>query len=170
MRISISQSVVEKLTFLSTLGLIMLTTIYVKPLSQATEIATRSPATVPQPYVANSPCNPKISAKLFAKTELFVGLSKPDGSLVTEAEFWQFIDREVTPRFPEGLTLLSGVGQFRNTKGEVIREPSRQLIWLYPLTERLVSDRKIEEIRTAYKIAFQQQSVLRVDSQGCTSF
>src|SRR5215207_3250304 len=40
----------------------------------------------------------------FLRTELFFGSSRPDGSMVTEAQFTQFLDQEITPRFPDGLT------------------------------------------------------------------
>src|SRR5262245_53088135 len=38
----------------------------------------------------------------FARTELYFGTARPDGA-VSEAEFREFLDRVVTPRFPDGL-------------------------------------------------------------------
>jgi Protein of unknown function (DUF3574) len=105
----------------------------------------------------------------FAKTELYFGLSKSDGSTISDADFSQFIDQEVTPRFPDGLTLLSGLGQFKNSAGVIIREPSRLLILLYPLGDK-ENTKKLEAIRTAYKSTFQQESVLRTDDQVCVAF
>jgi hypothetical protein len=49
-----------------------------------------------------------INANLWNRTELYFGSGKPDGSSVTEKEFRAFVDKEVTPRFPDGLTLLMG--------------------------------------------------------------
>src|SRR5688500_2481254 len=46
----------------------------------------------------------------FIRTELFFGTAKPNG-VVTDEEFLLFLDQEVTPRFPDGLTLLKGDGQ-----------------------------------------------------------
>ncbi|MEP7337077.1 MAG: DUF3574 domain-containing protein [Acidobacteriota bacterium] len=109
------------------------------------------------------------SAEIWQRTELYFGSAKPDGSAVTEAEFMQFIDTVVTPRFPDGLTLLTGYGQFRNSSGQIVRERSMQLILLYPILMRN-ANRKIEEIRDAYKQSFQQESVLRVDSLAAVSF
>lgn len=79
----------------------------------------------------------------------------------------RFVDREVTPRFPAGLTLLGGNGQFRDTSGTTIRESSKLLIPLYPYKRD--NSRKIESIRLAYTKAFQQESVLRVDGSSCVS-
>ena len=106
-----------------------------------------------------------VATELFVRTELFFGTSRPDGTFVSEEQWRQFIDTEVTPRFPEGLTILTGAGQFRQTNGILTREPSVLLILLYPLKAWHSSDRKIEEIRRSYKLAFQQQSVLRVDDR-----
>lgn len=106
---------------------------------------------------------------LFARTELFFGTSKPDGSMVSDEEFRRFLDEVITPRFPEGLTAMSGTGQFRSSSGMVIRENSVFVILLYPSDEE-GSSARIEEIRQAYRRAFEQESVLRVDSQSCVSF
>ncbi len=113
--------------------------------------------------------NQGISGELFRRTELFFGSSKPGGSIVTDEEFEHFLKREITPRFPDGLTLLVGTGQFKNSKGEIIQEKSRLLILLYPFGESGSSER-IEQIRDAYKSAFGQESVIRADGLSCVSF
>jgi hypothetical protein len=119
-------------------------------------------------------CNNLPSSRSFVRTELFFGLSKPDQSQVTELEFQQFIKREVTPRFPDGLTLLSGRGQFKTSSNRIVKEPTNLLILIYP-QDRLAPDKieqnqKVEQIRKAYKLAFQQESVLRSDELSCVSF
>jgi hypothetical protein len=98
----------------------------------------------------------------FFRTELFFGTAKPDG-VVTDEEFFAFLDAVITPRFPDGLTLLKGDGQFRGEDGVIIKEDSFVLILLYPLEDFRDSNRKINVIRERYKDTFQQQSVLRVD-------
>jgi hypothetical protein len=99
----------------------------------------------------------------FARTELFFGTGKPDGTAVTEAEFFAFIDEEVTPRFPDGLTVLKADGQFRGENGVIVKEESFVLILLYPVEVFRDSSKKINAIRRLYKEQFQQESVLRVD-------
>jgi hypothetical protein len=110
----------------------------------------------------------QVNAEAFLRTELFFGLSRQGLPDVTEQEFQSFIDLQVTPRFPDGLTLLSGKGQFKNAAGTVIQEGSKLLILLYPFTKQ-ASD-AVEAIRTDYKGMFQQQSVLRIDEPTCVSF
>jgi hypothetical protein len=101
--------------------------------------------------------------KQFWRTEIYFGTGKPDGTAVSDAEWDDFLAQEITPRFPDGLTVVAGYGQFRNRAGQIIREKSRILILLYPRATRKSSHRKIEQIRRAYRKQFQQQSVLRVD-------
>jgi hypothetical protein len=100
---------------------------------------------------------------LFARTELFFGTAKADGSAVTDEQFLAFLDAEITPRFPDGLTLLEGDGQFRGEDEVIIKEKSFLLILLYPLQGFRESSARIESIRELYKSEFDQESVLRVD-------
>ena len=107
----------------------------------------------------------RVASEPFIRTELFFGTDREDGPDVTEAEFRQFLDTVVTPAFPDGLTLLTGDGQFCcDSNNDVIKEKSFVLILLYPVRERRESGDKIEKIREEYKTAFRQQSVLRVDT------
>jgi len=99
---------------------------------------------------------------MFARTELFFGTAKPNGTAVTDEEFFGFLDEQITPRFPDGLTLLKGDGQFRSGE-EIIKEESFLLILLYPVKDFKDSSALIESIRDFYKSEFDQESVLRVD-------
>jgi hypothetical protein len=105
----------------------------------------------------------RFEASPFIRTELYFGRNKPDGKEVTRKEFDEFLSGFVTERFPDGLTVLKGRGQFLNSKGDVERERSVVLILLYPTSARHEKSIKIEEIREEYKTRFKQQSVLRVD-------
>jgi hypothetical protein len=98
------------------------------------------------------------------RTELYFGGSKPDGSVITPAEFEGFLDRQVTPAFPDGLTWLPAHGQWMGGK-----EDSYLLIVLYPFTNRH-ANKDIEEIRTDYRAEFHQESVLRADTTNRVSF
>jgi hypothetical protein len=113
-------------------------------------------------------CQTQFGETTVAKTELLFGLSKPDGSIITEPEFQQFIDREVTPLFPDGLTLMNVTGQFKDSKNVIIKEKSKLLLLLHRNDRNAQSN--IEQIRKAYVKKFQQESVLRVDETSCISF
>jgi hypothetical protein len=121
-------------------------------------------AVVPQPMGAAC----RASATPYARLELLFGLGKKDGTEIGEGEWRAFLDAEVTPRFPDGLTVLNGYGQWRNSAGAVAKEKSVMLvIWHRPAAD---SEAKIEAIRSAYKSRFGQESVLRVDGVSCVSF
>jgi hypothetical protein len=98
------------------------------------------------------------------RTELFFGGTRADGSAITSAEFERFLDADVTPAFPEGLTWLPVHGQWMGGK-----QASYLLILLYPESNEQ-ADRNIEKIRTDYKHQFGQTSVLRTDSTDRVSF
>src|SRR5215204_2426619 len=71
-------------------------------------------------------------ADKFFRTELYFGTGKPDGGLVTAEEWDKFLETEVTPRFPDGFTVLEGYGQFKGSAGKIVRETSLILVLFYP--------------------------------------
>src|SRR5262245_7518046 len=75
----------------------------------------------------------------YKRTELYFGGSRPDGSVITPAEFELFLDKEVTPAFPDGLTWLEAHGQWMGGK-----EDSYVLIILYPFSDKH-ANRELEE-------------------------
>jgi Protein of unknown function (DUF3574) len=111
-------------------------------------------------------CQP--SARAMTRLEMLFGTSRSGGASVTEEEWTRFLDTEVTPRFPAGLTVLRGPGQWRSSDGRLAKEHSNILvIWHEPTRG---TDADIEAIRSAYKQRFDQESVMRVDSISCVSF
>ncbi|MGE0884432.1 MAG: DUF3574 domain-containing protein [Blastocatellales bacterium] len=135
-------------------------------LSPTLEAKTKVPRANSRSAVAQQP---KPATETWRRTELFFGCSKPDGSTISEKQFQQFVTAEITPRFPSGLTVMPSRGQYLDSTGTIIKERSMQIILFYPVSLR-DANRKIEEIRTAYKRAYQQESVLRVDSLAAISF
>ena len=102
-----------------------------------------------------------------ARMELVFGSARKSGAAVGDVEWHSFLDSEVTPRFPDGLTVLTGFGQWR-TGERVRKEASRVLVIWAP--RRPDNDALVEAIREAYKARFEQESVLRVDGLSCVSF
>ena len=115
---------------------------------------------------------PGAGAEAWVRSELFFGTAKPDGPAVTDQEWEGFLDREITPRFPDGLTVLDARGQYREADGTIVEERTKLLILLYPPETARDSSTKIEQIREAYEGQFRQESVLRADDGQpvCTSF
>lgn len=110
-------------------------------------------------------CRP--GAAQMARIELLFGTGRNNGAAVGEVEWQSFVEAEVTPRFPDGLTVLTGYGQWLRG-GSVRKEGSRVLlIWAPRVGD---NDVRIEAIRDSYKARFEQESVLRADGLSCVSF
>ena len=118
-----------------------------------------------QVSVGNVPISKNASqiTQTFWRTELYFGRDKNDGTQVSDDEWSKFLDEIVTPKFPDGLTVLDGKGQYRLENGTIVKENSKVLILLYTPKTRLVNSRKIEQIRNEYKKRFKQESVMRID-------
>lgn len=104
-----------------------------------------------------------VFADKFHRTELYFGMNKKDGGTVSDAEWDDFLETQVTTRFPDGFTVLEGYGQYKDSTGKIVREASRVLVLFYPKKQRETVNPKIEELRAAYKNKFNQESVLRLD-------
>ncbi|HUH61945.1 MAG TPA: DUF3574 domain-containing protein [Terracidiphilus sp.] len=107
----------------------------------------------------------------WVRTELYFGLGpadRPDQG-VSEAQWRDFLDREVTPRFPSGLSVEDVYGQWLG-KGRSAPERlhSKILIILYPGSEE--NRARIDAIRSAWKQKTGDQSVLRVTQPADVSF
>ncbi|WP_375269085.1 DUF3574 domain-containing protein [Phenylobacterium sp.] len=99
--------------------------------------------------------------------QLFFGRNIGDEVGVSEADFEAFLDAEVTPRFPEGLTQVPAAGRWRGGDGQVRREPS----FLVVLASDGVLDRRaLGEVRDAYRRRFSQEAVLQLTTPVCMAF
>jgi hypothetical protein len=101
--------------------------------------------------------------------QLFFGRSIPGGGTVAESEWQDFLATSVTPRFPDGLTVLDGHGQwFEQKSHQVITEVSTVVEIVTQPTEEAY--KKFQAIRTEYMKRFHQAAVGLVVSNGCASF
>lgn len=98
---------------------------------------------------------------------LYFGATGPGGQ-VSEQEWQAFLADTVTPRFPDGLSVWSASGQWRSSSMEINREDSRILNIVHPGGPS--QDRSFQEIVSAYKLRFRQESVLRVQTPVCAGF
>jgi len=87
---------------------------------------------------------------------------------VSEADFARFVDEELTPRFPDGLTVLDAAGQWRSNAGPIVREPSK--IVMLALPGRTGGEDRIEAVRAAYVRRFSQEGVMVVTQPACVGF
>jgi hypothetical protein len=100
--------------------------------------------------------------------QLFFGRNIGDKPGVSEDQFRKFVDDELTPRFPNGLTILDGGGQWRGEGDRLIREAAKVVLVVLPGQGE--ASKRIEAVRAAYKQKFHQDSVLLVTQSACVSF
>ncbi len=115
-------------------------------------------------------------AQGWVRSELYFGVGeesgpadRPQTEKIGEAQWRAFLDKEVTPRFPDGLTVFDAYGQwlFRGAK-EPNRLGTKVLVILHEDTPQRRAD--IEAIRLAWKQATGHQSVLWAQQRVEVSF
>ena len=101
--------------------------------------------------------------------ELMFGRNIGNRIGVSEARWSQFVDREITPRFPNGLTVFNAAGQWRDrASNRIVREPSKIVQIVLPGEVDDIA--RLNEIAEAYKLRFKQQSVGMIVRPACVSF
>jgi hypothetical protein len=103
------------------------------------------------------------------RIELMFGRNVRGHLKVGDTAWAKFLAREITPRFPDGLTVVDAAGQWRDpVSGRVAGEPSRLVIIV--TAADAPADDKIAAIVNAYKDQFHQESVGVVASAVCAGF
>ena len=99
---------------------------------------------------------------------LYFGTVIPAGGSVS-AEAWKaFVNETVTPRFPAGLTVVQGSGQWQSASGPIISEASYILNIVHAGTAR--EQKALAEIVRIYKDKFKHEAVLRLSAPACAGF
>jgi Protein of unknown function (DUF3574) len=109
-------------------------------------------------------------------TRLYFGLGPADApdKGITEAQWRDFLDKEVTPRFPAGLSVIDVYGQWQRKPTQAApnnppaRIRSKVLIIDYPATPENAA--RIDAIRAIWKQRTGDQSVLKVTQPADVSF
>jgi Protein of unknown function (DUF3574) len=101
--------------------------------------------------------------------ELIFGRSIGGRIEVSDEQWMLFVDNEITPRFPDGLTVFDAAGQWRDrTSYKISREASKIVLIVLPGT---VDDlAHLNDVVAAYKRSFRQQSVGMILRPACVSF
>ena len=102
------------------------------------------------------------------QTQLWFGLSKPDGQSISTQQWQHFVDQVITPAFPQGLSIVEARGQWLGNDGVRVSENSRGLLLIYPASKE--KSHAIDFIRTRYQQLFAQESVMRIDQPVCVAF
>jgi hypothetical protein len=87
---------------------------------------------------------------------------------VSETAWQRFMAREITPRFPDGLTVTDAFGQWRDPDGRIVREPSKRVQIVLP--GKPDDGARLDAVMSAYKRQFRQRSVGLIVQPACVSF
>ena len=107
-------------------------------------------------------------AKPMLQAELMFGRTIGGRLGVTEASWRQFVTRELTPRFPDGLTIIDAQGQWRDPRGGLVREPSKIVVIV--TVDDATARERIAAAAAAYKQRFKQMSVGVLTRPVCAAF
>jgi hypothetical protein len=113
----------------------------------------------------NAACAPPLRSAL--EIDLYFGRDKPGGGEVSDAEWTAFLAAVVTPRFPQGLSVLNVEGQSRAAGGGVVHERTKLLVVV--VFDAPNHQAKVREIVDAYVRQFGQSGVFRVEHAVCAA-
>jgi hypothetical protein len=120
-----------------------------------------------EPASAQIAC--RANQKSSAVVEMLFGRKIGDRIGVSNAAWARFVDREITPRFPDGLSVVDAAGQWLDPdKKRVVREPSKIVTIVVADLEK--GQGAIDAITEAYKKRFRQQAVGVIVRPACVSF
>jgi hypothetical protein len=108
-------------------------------------------------------------SRIMVSAEMIFGRNIGDRPGISESAFANFVAREITPRFPDGLTVIDGDGQWRDGVRNVdVRERAKVVLITFADDAQKRAD--LVAIADSYKRQFSQQSVLTKVGNVCVSF
>jgi hypothetical protein len=88
---------------------------------------------------------------------------------VSKTAWGRFVAQEITPRFPDGLTVTDAAGQWRDpTTGAIEHEPAKRVEIVLPGNAE--DEVQLEAVVDAYKRRFHQHSVGIIVRPACVAF
>jgi hypothetical protein len=120
--------------------------------------------------VAPATMAPGVAAQAWIRSELYFGLGRADArDAEADARWARFLDEDVTPRFPQGLTVLDAYGQWRHSRdGGIERLHSKVLVVLHP--DDASSRANLQALRDAWKRLSGDESVLWTQQPATVAF
>lgn len=107
-------------------------------------------------------CRSRVSREV-----LYFGRLIGDTGMVSDSAWERFVAEVITPAFPEGFSVMSGVGQWRGADGKVISEPNKMVIFATPGSPE--TEAALLRIGERYRTLFGQEAVLHEHSPTCTT-
>jgi hypothetical protein len=100
--------------------------------------------------------------------KLIFGRDIGDRPGVSDADWRGFVARQITPRFPDGITVEDARGQWLGRSGRLVHERSK--VVLIVLAGRPDEPERLAAIAHAYEAQFHQDAVLLIEEDACATF
>ena len=117
--------------------------------------------------VSTSECED--GGELWQEYRLFMGRGSGGAEVVSDQDWATFLADTVTPRFPDGLSVIDVAGQGTSADGTIEQERTKMLLVLVPPGDETALNR-MNEIGAEYQQRFTQDAVLRVITPACVAF
>jgi hypothetical protein len=97
--------------------------------------------------------------------QLYLGRQIAGEPTPSDAAVTKFLAEEVSPRFPDGLTVIRGGETWRGADDKLVRQSAKVVLIVLPRSED--AEQRIQLVRTAYKTRFRQDAIVRITRPAC---
>ncbi len=133
----------------------------VKGLLASAALLALAACTVPQKIASSCPAPLRPAVEV----DLYFGGEAGNGRAVSEAEWAAFMAEEVTPRFPDGLSVIDVSGQYREPSGRMVREKTKLIVVVIFDSPSHLG--RVQAVIDAYARRHSQNSVFRTEHAVC---
>lgn len=116
-------------------------------------------------WMREHPLYCRLDEQRLVRDTLYFGRARPDGSVVSDADWDAFTRDTLASVFPTGYTVIDAHGRWR---GDDVAEASRLVIVLH--ADDAASDAKVARVADDYRRRFAQEAVLRERDTVCAKF
>ncbi len=94
----------------------------------------------------------------FVATHIYCGRNIPAGGEVSEEQFAAFLETDVTPAFPAGLTAYDAYGQMQTSEGKIVKQKTKVLLLVHDNSKSSLD--AIHKIAASYRSKFGNPQVM----------
>jgi len=110
----------------------------------------------------------KSSQPSWVKSEIYLGLDRQAGGVVTQGEFADFLNKVVTPAFPAGLTVLDAYGQMQKADKAIVKQTTKVLLLVHQKTK--ANSDAVQKVISSYRSGYGNPQVMYLQSPANPQF
>ena len=111
--------------------------------------------------LSSSACNYAMNTKntpVWVASYIYCGRNIPAGGEVSEQQFSEFLETQVTPLFPAGLTCYDAYGQMQDSHQQIVKQKTKVLILVHQNSK--ADTDAIRQIILSYRSTFGNPQVM----------